>query len=220
MSGAWRLRPASWAELWLVGADGSAPPDAADLELLDADEQARAERLKRPGDRRVYIAGHAQLRRLLGERLGHDPAALRFVREPCPGCGAPHGRPALPGAPVHFSLSHSGEFALIGLADRPVGVDLEVVADPALVDDVARALHPREHGELAELPEGPRAVAFTRCWTRKEAHLKGTGEGITGAALAHTYVGTGAHPLAQPGWALTDIKVPEGYAAAYAVRTD
>ncbi|MDI3385100.1 4'-phosphopantetheinyl transferase superfamily protein [Streptomyces sp. B-S-A8] len=201
-------------ELWLTGA-----PDPDGFRLLDAGERARAERLRRAADRQVYVAAHALLRRLLGARLDRDPAGLRFVREACPGCGAPHGRPALPGTPVHFSLSHSGQYALIGLADRPVGVDLEALAADALVDDVAASLHPREHAELSLLPPGPlRTAAFTRCWTRKEACLKGTGEGITGDGLHDTYVGTGPEPQPVTGWALADVAVPEGYVGAVSVR--
>ncbi|NBE54277.1 4'-phosphopantetheinyl transferase superfamily protein [Streptomyces sp. YC537] len=204
--------------MWLVDARHPGEPDGR--ALLDAEERARAERLRRPADRRLYIAAHVLLRRLLGARLDRDPAGIRYVREPCPGCGAPHGRPAVPGAPVHFSLSHSGDLALIALADRPVGVDLEALADPALVNDVSRTLHPREREELTSLPEGTsRVEAFTRCWTRKEAYLKGTGEGITGEGLVGTLVGTGEVPVAPPGWTLTDVRVGEGYAGACSVRT-
>ncbi|MFM9371358.1 4'-phosphopantetheinyl transferase family protein [Streptomyces sp. Da 82-17] len=196
-------------------ADLAQAPDPADLALLDADERARAERLRRPADRLLHVAAHALLRRVLGARLDRDPAGLRFVREPCPGCGGPHGRPALPGAPVHFSLSHSGGLALIALAERPVGVDLELLADAALVTDVAAGLHPYERAALAA---DPAPSAFTRCWTRKEAYLKGTGEGLTTEGLRDTLVGTGPHPEPVPGWTLADVPVPEGYAAACAVR--
>ncbi|MFC7302953.1 4'-phosphopantetheinyl transferase family protein [Streptomyces monticola] len=208
--------PDAWPQLWICGATDVA---AADLALLDADERARADRLRRARDRRLYTTAHVLLRRLIGRHLDRDPAALRYVREPCPGCGAAHGRPALPGAPVHFSLSHSGDHALIALAQRPVGVDLEVLADDTLVDDVMSTLHPQEHAELQELGPGPgRGAAFTRCWTRKEACLKGTGEGLTENAIRTTLVGTGPSPLPVPGWTLLDVPVPGGYAAACAVR--
>ncbi|MDI3419362.1 4'-phosphopantetheinyl transferase family protein [Streptomyces luteolus] len=211
-------RASTDVELWLTGEDAGEPsPD--DLALLDADEQARAAGLRRPADRRLYVTAHALLRRLLGARLDRDPAGLSFVRAPCAGCGAPHGRPALPGTPVHFSLSHSGEYALIGLADRPVGVDLEALADDAVIDDLSASLHPREHTELSALPPGPsRTAAFARCWTRKEACLKGTGEGLTEEGLRDTLVGTGPTPHPLPGWALADVHLPEGYAGACAVR--
>ena len=65
-------------------------------------------------------------------------------------------------------------------------------------------------------PESARPAAFARCWTRKEAYLKGTGAGL-GENLAVTYVGTGGQPAAPDGWTLSDVPVPAGYAGASAV---
>nr|WP_078652552.1 4'-phosphopantetheinyl transferase superfamily protein [Streptomyces sp. NRRL F-525] len=51
-----------------------------------------------------------------------------------------------------------------------------------MVRDAARSLHPAERAELARTVPESRSVAFARCWTRKEAFLKATGEGLSGAA--------------------------------------
>ncbi|MFC9295345.1 4'-phosphopantetheinyl transferase family protein [Streptomyces sp. NPDC057011] len=191
----------------------------AAFELLDAEERRRARARRSAADRAVYVAAHAALRLLLGAYLAADPAGITFVREDCPGCGGPHGRPALPGAPVHFSLSHTRGLALLAFADSPVGADVEEVPSGDRLPEVPAALHPRERAELAALAPGPRAAAFARCWTRKEALLKGTGRGIDARLMAATRVGVGPAPVAQPGWRLTDLRVPAGYAAACAVRT-
>ena len=38
----------------------------------------------------------------------------------------PHGKPYFPEHPdVHFNLSHTAGAVLVGLSDRPVGVDIE-----------------------------------------------------------------------------------------------
>ncbi|WP_242579195.1 4'-phosphopantetheinyl transferase superfamily protein [Streptomyces sp. MST-110588] len=190
-----------------------------DTEVLDAAERRRAATFVRPVDRDVYIASHSALRRLLGAYLDRDPAALRFVREPCPCCDAPHGRPALAGAPLHFSLSHTRGLALLGFARTPIGVDIETLTAPEVVDEVASVLHPQERAELAALPPAGRAAAFARCWTRKEACLKGMGTGLAGDLMTTTLVGTGPDPAPVEGWETVDVPVPEGYAAACAVRT-
>lgn len=41
------------------------------------------------------------LRILLGERLGQRPEDVRMGHAACAGCGGPHGRPVIPGDPVH-----------------------------------------------------------------------------------------------------------------------
>jgi 4'-phosphopantetheinyl transferase len=186
--------------------------------VLDAAERGRAAAFAREADRRSYIAAHAALRRALAAEAGTGPADVVFFREQCPGCGAPHGRPSAAGCPVRFSLSHTEGLAALALAETAVGIDVERLPDPGTVRDTSRALHPREQAELATLSEAARPATFARCWTRKEAYLKGVGTGITDELLSVTYVGTGPRPAPLAGWALTDVPVPAGYAAACAVR--
>lgn len=185
--------------------------------ILDAGEQRRAESFAASADRRCYVAAHVALRILVGARLGVEPRDVRMVREPCPSCGGPHGRPVTDGG-VHFSLSHTRDVALLAFADVPVGVDVERVPEARVVAEIAAQLHPAEAAELAELPQEGRPTAFARVWTRKEAYLKGEGIGLAGG-LNREHVGTGPHPLDPPGWILTDVAAPAGYAAAVAVRT-
>ncbi|MEC4016952.1 4'-phosphopantetheinyl transferase family protein [Streptomyces sp. H27-D2] len=196
---------------------GQALDFARDTGILDTTERARAAAFVRDVDRDRYVTAHVALRRILGAYLGADPARIAFIREPCPCCGAPHGRPAVEGTPLHFSLSHARELVLIGLAGVPVGVDVEEVPSPRTATDVAATLHPTERTELSALPAPSRPAAFSRCWTRKEAYLKGTGTGLA-EDPSITYVGAGATPAALPEWTLTDVRVDAGYTAACAER--
>ncbi|MFE2499208.1 4'-phosphopantetheinyl transferase family protein [Streptomyces scopuliridis] len=221
--------------VWIVDAvrEGA---DAAGLApgVLDAGERQRAAAFHRSADRRCYVAAHVSLRLLLGAYLGQDPAAVRLVREPCPSCGGPHGRPVAEGREVRFSLSHSGDLALIALADTPVGADVERIPALDMVTETASALHPAEVAEPAALPEADRPGGFARVWVRKEACLKGLGTGLA-RDLSLDYVGTGTGTSARTctgtsaggsagatavpsGWTLIDITAPEGFAAAAAVQ--
>ncbi|MFE2745353.1 4'-phosphopantetheinyl transferase family protein [Streptomyces scopuliridis] len=219
--------------VWIVDAvrEGA---DAAGLApgVLDAGERQRAAAFHRSADRRCYVAAHVSLRLLLGAYLGQDPAAVRLVREPCPSCGGPHGRPVAEGREVRFSLSHSGDLALIALADTPVGADVERIPALDMVTETASALHPAEVAELAALPEADRPGGFARVWVRKEAYLKGLGTGLArGLSLDYVGTGTGARTgtgtsaggsagatAVPPGWTLIDITAPEGFVAAAAVQ--
>ncbi|MFF5444577.1 4'-phosphopantetheinyl transferase family protein [Streptomyces sp. NPDC012888] len=191
-------------------------PVAGALPLLDDAERERAARLLRPADRHRYLASHVGLRVLLGGYLGLAPQEVALVREVCPGCGGPHGRPAVAGGSLHFSLSHSEDRAYLAFAAVPVGVDVEAWPAPAAVADVVGTLHPRESAEVRALPEPARPAALARIWTRKEALLKGTGEGL-GSGVAEPYVGSAPDPAAVPGWSLLDLPAPHRYAAALAV---
>lgn len=213
-------------DLWLVRCvradpDARATPDPLATpgvrDVLDAAERKRAASLRRPADRALYVASHLALRTLLGAYLRVPPREVALVREPCPGCGGPHGRPAVPGTPppLHFSLSHSHGLALIGVAAVPVGVDVQRVPGPGTVDACAPSLHPAERAELDRLPPGARPGAFAQLWARKEAYLKGIGTGLARPASAD-YLG--ADTRARPhGWTVTDLPRADGHTAAVAV---
>ncbi|WP_431041483.1 4'-phosphopantetheinyl transferase family protein [Streptomyces sp. P1-3] len=215
--GGWQGEPRTWLLSVAEYTDG--PDGALADKVLDAEERDRAAAFVREADRQRYRAAHTGLRRLLGAYLGVDPAAVPFTREPCPGCGAPHGRPAVTGTPLHFNMSHAGDLVLFAFAGAPVGADVEQVQPVAVADQVAASLHPRERAELAGLPAADRPAAFARCWTRKEAYLKGLGTGLSRDPAAD-YVGTGPRPVPVGSWTLTDLPVGDvrpGYAAARAV---
>ena len=186
---------------------------------LSPEERDRAGAFLREADTDRYLVAHTALRRELGSHLGVPPGEVPLTRADCPVCDGPHGRPSVEGNPLHFSLSHAGDMVLIALAEEVVGVDVEEHPAARTVAETGSALHPREHAELEALPEDARPAAFARCWTRKEAYLKGTGTGLA-EDPSLTYVSTLAAPAEPPGWRLADIEVPDGYAAASALAVD
>ncbi|MBT2540903.1 4'-phosphopantetheinyl transferase superfamily protein [Streptomyces sp. ISL-44] len=192
-------------------------PVAEASAVLDAAEQDRAGRLVHPADRHRYLTSHLGLRVLLGSYLGLAPHEVTLVRETCPCCGGPHGRPAVAGGAVHFSLSHSGDVAYLAFAGVPVGIDVEETPSTEALADVLPLLHPAEIAELNALPEGDRRTALARVWCRKEACLKADGTGLA-LGLVDPYVGSAPAPAPVPGWTVRDLPAPRDYAAALAVR--
>jgi 4'-phosphopantetheinyl transferase len=117
--------------------------------------------------------------------VGYGPETVVFDRT-CR-CGAQHGKPVLPDGPG-FSLSHAGD--LVGVAVRPdgaVGLDVEQVR--AVADLDALAGHVRSPVERTR--DGLCPPAFFRTWTRKEALLKATGEGLASPMTAITLAADG-----------------------------
>src|SRR4051812_33990220 len=166
--------------------------------VLTSGEEERAAAIVRPEQARRWRAARAALRVALGERLGVAPEALRFA------AGA-HGKPEVAGATLRFNLSHAGDLALIALAPREVGIDVE------RTDRASRAVERTLcAGERAALDGEDRHVALLRVWCRKEALAKAIG---TGLGWAPERFDTSA-----PGpYALEDVPVPAGYVAALAV---
>lgn len=188
----------------------------AQADALSTAEQHRLRRLRRPADRDAYLVAHVQLRLRLGARLGLPAAAVRFGCWPCPRCGGPTGRPRTdPDQGVEFSVSHTDGLVAVALAGVPVGVDVQRHPGnvrPALL----QGLTPDEAEVLLAGPAERRPARVARCWARKEAVLKGAGLGI-GHGIDWPYVGGRETPSAVPGWHLTDLATPDGFAGALAV---
>lgn len=204
-------------------------PDAVRLAdraeaVLSSDEARRARAFHRDRDRQRYVVAHVWLRLLLGELLDVAPARVPIEAGSCAHCGGPHGKPQLPAdTGLHFSLSRSADVALCAVADAPVGIDVEAVPPDSRHLDLMAALDPGERTAVRAAPVAARALAFTQCWARKEAYLKGTGEGLSREPQA-VRVGVGSRfddpgPTAGElgGWRLVDLDAPPGYAAAMAV---
>ena len=201
----------------LLARTGTARPDQLDQPaLLDDAERGRRGELLRDPDRDRFTVGAVLLRTAVAAETGL-PAGQVVVRRDCPGCARPHGRPVLPGTGLHASVSHSGEVVAVALTRLgPVGVDVE-------------AHVPLDHAALHPLLLGPGELAgdlgeFYRTWTRKEAVLKATGDGLR-VPMAELSVGPPGRPprlLAYPGRpdlvvALADLAIDDGYWAALAV---
>lgn len=145
---------------------------------LSPDEKERAGKFKFEKHRNRFIAGRAVLREILGEYLHARPEALRFS------CSA-NGKPALAAefasTRVHFNLAHSEDLALVAVTRiGAIGVDVECIRPVKEMDElVARFFSRRETELFGKVRSDEKTAAFFNLWTRKEALLKATGEGIT-----------------------------------------
>jgi len=184
------------AHVWRISLDELRA--AAFLPDLSPEEAAR--NFLRPGLKDRYVCAHGALRRILARYCGLAPAAIRF-------CLGAHGKPYLePASGVEFNLSHSGALALVAVArGRAIGVDVERIHAVLELLDIARRMFPAEEADsLIALAQPERDVAFFRCWTRLEAHLKAAGGGL------------GDRPALE-GWSISELDPGEGYTAALAI---
>lgn len=184
-------------------------------DLLDPAEQERRSTYRRAEDQARFTVATALVKLAAGRRLGL-PAAQVVIDRQC-NCGRPHGRPRLPGHDLAVSISHSADRVLVALTGgAPVGADVEQLRP---IEIAGLASHVLGDGETAPgLPE------FFRYWTRKEAVVKATGDGLR-MPLAQVVVSAPAHPprllrygeRAELVAAMADLDPGDGYAAAVAV---
>ncbi len=163
--------------VWRIPLDPGDAAASALAPLLSADERERAARFRFDHHRRRFVVGRGSMRLLLGAYAGTPAAEIVFAY-------GKHGKPRLSGAAfghdVRFNFSNSHELALLAVTlGAEVGVDLERIKPmPRFMRLAERFFTAREADALAGLPESARIEAFFHCWTRKEAFLKSTGDGL------------------------------------------
>jgi 4'-phosphopantetheinyl transferase len=182
--------------------------------VLPPAECREAEQRPDPLDRRRFTAARAWRRRVLADELGCDPAAVPITIDP-------GGKPRLTGGPsaeLRFSASRSAGLALVACSwEMEVGVDIEAVDPGTDVERfAARFFTAAEQRVLADLPGERRCAALFQCWARKEAYLKGTGEGLAVPTSTIEVWQGDDRPVTVGGWRIHSLTVPPGFAAALA----
>src|SRR5262245_31572463 len=161
---------------WCARLDVSPETSARLSTTLSSDERTRSTRFQFERDRERFIVAHGVLRDLLGGYLGIPPGRISYAYNA-------FGKPELSsecGHRLRFNLSHSAGLALIVIAhDAHVGVDLEYIrAHPDHVEIARHFFSAAEADQLTTLPNHLYTEAFFGCWTKKEAYLKGCGQGL------------------------------------------
>ena len=163
---------------------------------------------------RVRRTVHLALRLLLARSVGVTAAMQPFET-------GKTGKPRLPGGPA-FSISHSGERALIALSRQgEVGVDIEAprtIGMPANRQAMIRCAGIAAKGG-AMLADGPPDAQTLQAWVRLEAIAKYNGDGM-GHLLGRLAIIGGAKPEtitpATDGYTLQEIRLDRGYFASVA----
>jgi 4'-phosphopantetheinyl transferase len=219
--------------VWCTSLEQDSATVAALLCTLSADEQERAGRFYFARDRQHFIVGRGVLRNILGRYLGVAPPALQFSYGPK---GKPHlAHELLVAVPqmrdLHFNLSHSGGLALYGFTyGREIGVDIEQLRVLDDAEQIAtRFFSAGEVRVFCALPATDKMQGFFNCWTRKEAYIKATGDGLSMPldcfevslipGVPARFLQIDGKPVAASRWLLQELEPAPGYVAALCVAS-
>jgi 4'-phosphopantetheinyl transferase len=193
--------------------------------LLSAEERYRAVHLRTAEARRAFVAARGRLRQLLGLLVNCAPHRVSI------GVNA-RGKPRLcddANPRLRFSVAHSADLLLCAVTlDDEIGVDVERVDSDLDWERIARRfLAAEEATALRLLPPDAQRSAFFGCWTRKEAVVKATGEGLARALdsfvvsvdPAHAEVSAADASLGPASdWSLFPIPLPPAYQGTVAIK--
>lgn len=145
------------------------PPEVVvDPQRLSQAERIRYDRFSRESSRFAFLAARCVLRSFLELSVPDDPVVIDLEPAGKPIC--PH-----PNSP-RFNLSHSDHWLFAAFCrDQPLGVDVEETQRANDADALAdRYLSAAERAQV----DLKGREEFFRIWTRKEARLKASGEGL------------------------------------------
>ena len=138
------------------------------LSEVSAQRREKALKFRHEKGRRLSLAVYLLLKKGLREEFGITENPVFSY--------SPEGKPFLPDHPdIHFSFSHSGTVALCAIDRVPVGADVEVPRK--ITPELTTYTMNDEEVSRITASEDPQ-MAFLSLWTKKEAVLKLTGEGI------------------------------------------
>lgn len=210
--------------VWVVSLDTSAVCLRELSSTLSPDERNRAESFAFEHLRTRFSVSRGLLRTFVGMYLAISPRAIEFSY-------SQYGKPSLRGLErFQFNLAHSEDLAVYAFAlDCKLGIDVERVRNMTDTGAIARHFFSAEEAadlESVELPQ--RLDSFFACWTRKEAYIKATGEGLSTplhafrVALLPTEVPSFLHIKGNPSeaqsWSLYSLRPNDGYIGALAFR--
>jgi 4'-phosphopantetheinyl transferase len=146
---------------------------------LNAFERDRRDRFRRPEDRLLFAVAHAALRFVIAGYLSVEPLEVRFDVDK-------RGRPSVSGLPksacnLDFNLSHTAGMTVIAVVGGGrCGVDIELRRELGNLQEMAQlSLSKREQESLTTENIPITNQQYLDCWTRKEALLKSTGQGLS-----------------------------------------
>ncbi len=169
--------PEDRVDVWILETEHPNLPLHRLESLLSKEEIDRANRFRFDHLRRKYVLSRGSLRVLCSHYLQVNPASLAIDY-------GTNGKPNLePGCKLQFNVSHSGDLIVLAFAsDLEIGVDVERIRNLSDIElIVQRFFCPEEATEVLAPPEAERSLRFHRCWTRKEAFIKATGNGLSTA---------------------------------------
>jgi 4'-phosphopantetheinyl transferase len=185
--------------------------------LLNPAELVRAGKYLQRKDHDRFIVSRGAQRIILGWYLNTPPQQLEFVL-------GDNKKPYLfseDGYPLHYNLSHSGDWIVLAIATSQVGTDVEFIDEAFKFQETLQDNFSKD--EAAYINQENSTERFFTLWTRKEAILKATGQGL-GDHLPLTPALNGEHPLqhtltgAYKNWILNSFNIQPGYISSVVVE--
>jgi len=148
--------------------------------LMSRERRGRTDAYRKKSDRLRSVAADMLIRKNISKICGASPESISIETKP-------GGKPYAVGIDIEFNISHSGDFAVLAIGKKQVGIDTEIIRPFSL--KLAKRVFDKveleylfgympEDFDFVKEPDGDMQYRFYQLWTAKEAYGKYTGEGL------------------------------------------
>lgn len=185
-------------------------------DFLDSKELERSKRYYKEKDKNRFIICRTLLKFILASYAKIDVQKIYISQ-------GVNKKPYLESYPdLHFNVSHSEDYAIIGISNQTIGVDVEMINTNYDFKDLISTVFNENEINLIE-HSVDKNQTFYNLWTRKEAFVKALGKGIDDdffkiPCIEDFYVDL---PLgdAKSCWHINSFEIAENYVGALTYET-
>jgi 4'-phosphopantetheinyl transferase len=201
----------STIEIWEIDINNQNLEKAKEnINNLSKLEREKLEEFKFKKDYQVYLITHVAMRELISRYTGIKANKIEY------GYGE-KGKPKIK-EDIYFNLSHTDNKGIIGFYKEDIGVDIEYKKEIEDYDGVGELVFTKEEIKYINNNYYNRKERFYEIWTKKEAVIKSTGEGLN-EEVKNLSVGTRNNfYCGRYIWQIKKIKIDEPYIAHIAYK--
>ncbi len=141
--------------------------------LIDSEKSYRVKKFINKKDKIRTLIGEILIRTIIIENLKIDNKHIRLSKNP-------YGKPYLKEYPnFNFNISHSGDYVLCAIDDKPIGVDVEEIKHLEFEEIAKNFFTTREFEYIVNEDSKFQLDRFYELWTLKESYIKCCGQGLS-----------------------------------------
>lgn len=143
------------------------------LSLIDFDKKNKILRLINKKDKIRTLIGEILIRNIIREELSIRNEQVIFSKNQ-------YGKPYMKEYPqFNFNISHSGDFVVVAIDDKPIGIDIEEIKHIDYKEISERFFSVNEFNYIVNENSDIGLYNFYEIWTLKESYIKCCGKGLS-----------------------------------------
>lgn len=141
--------------------------------LIDSEKRYKIKKFINKKDKIRTLIGEILIRMIIIEKLKIGNKSIKFSKNQ-------YGKPYLKDYPnFNFNISHSGEYVLCAVDDKPIGIDVEEIEHIEYKDIAKRFFTTEEFDYIVNQDLNFHLNRFYEIWILKESYIKCCGQGLS-----------------------------------------